>query len=79
VLYAAENRILRLRGIEAAEEISRQTSPSALDYLGKEEKLTYVSYYDTLDRIAQSTTVSSDRLAQALHSVAGRTAASLRS
>ena len=38
----------------------------ALDYIGKEEKLTYVSYYDTLTGLANRQ-LFFDRLAQALH------------
>ena len=39
----------------------------ALDYIGKEEKLTYVSYYDTLTGLANRQ-LFFDRLAQSLHS-----------
>ena len=67
VLYAAETGFFDYEELKLLRDLAADIS-FALDYLGKEEKLTYVSYYDTLTGLPNRQ-LFFDRLAQALHSV----------
>jgi len=67
VLYAAETGFFDYEELKLLRDLAGDIS-FALDYLGKEEKLTYVSYYDTLTGLPNRQ-LFFDRLAQALHSV----------
>jgi diguanylate cyclase (GGDEF)-like protein/PAS domain S-box-containing protein len=66
VLYAAETGFFDYEEQKLLKDLAGDIS-FALDYIGKEEKLTYVSYYDTLTGLANRQ-LFFDRLAQALHS-----------
>ena len=66
VLYAAETGFFDHEELKLLKDLAGDIS-FALDYIGKEEKLTYVSYYDTLTGLANRQ-LFFDRLAQALHS-----------
>jgi diguanylate cyclase (GGDEF)-like protein/PAS domain S-box-containing protein len=66
VLYAAETGFFDYEELKLLKDLAGDIS-FALDYIGKEEKLTYVSYYDTLTGLANRQ-LFFDRLAQALHS-----------
>jgi diguanylate cyclase (GGDEF)-like protein/PAS domain S-box-containing protein len=66
VLYAAEAGFFDYEELKLLKDLAGDIS-FALDYIGKEEKLTYVSYYDTLTGLANRQ-LFFDRLAQALHS-----------
>jgi diguanylate cyclase (GGDEF)-like protein/PAS domain S-box-containing protein len=66
VLYAAEIGFFDYEELKLLKDLAGDIS-FALDYIGKEEKLTYVSYYDTLTGLANRQ-LFFDRLAQALHS-----------
>jgi diguanylate cyclase (GGDEF)-like protein/PAS domain S-box-containing protein len=65
VLYAAETGFFDHEELKLLKDLAGDIS-FALDYIGKEEKLTYVSYYDTLTGLANRQ-LFFDRLAQALH------------
>ncbi len=65
VLYAAETGFFDHEELRLLKDLAGDIS-FALDYIGKEEKLTYVSYYDTLTGLANRQ-LFFDRLAQALH------------
>jgi diguanylate cyclase (GGDEF)-like protein/PAS domain S-box-containing protein len=65
VLYAAETGFFDYEELKLLKDLAGDIS-FALDYIGKEEKLTYVSYYDTLTGLANRQ-LFFDRLAQALH------------
>jgi diguanylate cyclase (GGDEF)-like protein/PAS domain S-box-containing protein len=65
VLYAAESGFFDYEEQKLLKDLAGDIS-FALDYIGKEEKLTYVSYYDTLTGLANRQ-LFFDRLAQALH------------
>jgi diguanylate cyclase (GGDEF)-like protein/PAS domain S-box-containing protein len=67
VLYAAEAGFFDYEELRLLKDLAGDIS-FALDYIGKEEKLTYVSYYDTLTGLANRQ-LFFDRLAQALQSV----------
>jgi diguanylate cyclase (GGDEF)-like protein len=67
VLYAAETGFFDYEELKLLRDLAGDIS-FALDYIGKEEKLTYVSYYDTLTGLPNRQ-LFFDRLAQALHSV----------
>jgi len=66
VLYAAEIGFFDYEELKLLKDLAGDIS-FALDYIGKEEKLTYVSYYDTLTGLANRQ-LFFDRLVQALHS-----------
>ncbi len=66
VLYAAETGFFDHEELRLLKDLAGDIS-FALDYIGKEEKLTYVSYYDTLTGLANRQ-LFFDRLAQSLHS-----------
>jgi diguanylate cyclase len=66
VLYAAEAGFFDYEELRLLKDLAGDIS-FALDYIGKEEKLTYVSYYDTLTGLANRQ-LFFDRLAQALQS-----------
>jgi diguanylate cyclase (GGDEF)-like protein/PAS domain S-box-containing protein len=66
VLYAAEAGFFDHEELRLLKDLAGDIS-FALDYIAKEEKLTYVSYYDTLTGLANRQ-LFFDRLAQALHS-----------
>jgi diguanylate cyclase (GGDEF)-like protein/PAS domain S-box-containing protein len=65
VLYAAETGFFDYEELRLLKDLAGDIS-FALDYIGKEEKLTYASYYDTLTGLANRQ-LFFDRLAQALH------------
>ncbi|HWJ34794.1 MAG TPA: EAL domain-containing protein [Steroidobacteraceae bacterium] len=65
VLYAGETGFFDYEELKLLKDLAGDIS-FALDYIGKEEKLTYVSYYDTLTGLANRQ-LFFDRLAQALH------------
>jgi len=73
VLYAAETGFFDYEELKLLKDLAGDIS-FALDYIDKQEKLTYVSYYDTLTGLANRQ-LFFDRLAQGLHSAARRTAA----
>jgi diguanylate cyclase (GGDEF)-like protein/PAS domain S-box-containing protein len=64
VLYAAEAGFFDQEELKLLKDLASDIS-FALDYMGKEEKLTYVSYYDTLTGLANRQ-LFFDRLAYAL-------------
>src|ERR1700723_544385 len=64
VLYAAEAGFFDHEELKLLKDLASDIS-FALDYIGKEEKLTYVSYYDTLTGLANRQ-LFFDRLAHAL-------------
>ena len=66
VLFAAESGFFDYEELKLLKDLAGDIS-FALDYIGKEEKLTYVSYYDTLTGLANRQ-LFFDRLAQALNS-----------
>jgi diguanylate cyclase (GGDEF)-like protein/PAS domain S-box-containing protein len=66
VLFSAEAGFFDYEELKLLKDLSGDIS-FALDYIGKEEKLTYVSYYDTLTGLANRQ-LFFDRLAQALNS-----------
>ena len=66
VLFAAEAGFFDYEELKLLKDLAGDIS-FALDYIGKEEKLTYVSYYDTLTGLANRQ-LFFDRLAQALNS-----------
>jgi diguanylate cyclase (GGDEF)-like protein/PAS domain S-box-containing protein len=66
VLYAAEAGFFDYEEQKLLKDLAGDIS-FALDYIGKEEKLTYVSYYDTLTGLANRQ-LFFDRLAQSLQS-----------
>jgi diguanylate cyclase (GGDEF)-like protein/PAS domain S-box-containing protein len=66
VLYAAESGFFDYEELKLLKDLAGDIS-FALDYIGKEEKLTYVSYYDTLTGLPNRQ-LFFDRVAQALHS-----------
>src|SRR5260370_2854217 len=66
VLYAAESGFFDYEELKLVKDVAGDIW-FELDYIGKEEKLTYVSYYDTLTGLANRQ-LFFDRLAQALHS-----------
>jgi diguanylate cyclase (GGDEF)-like protein/PAS domain S-box-containing protein len=66
VLYAAETGFFDYEELKLLKDLAGDIS-FALDYIGKEEKLTYVSYYDALTGLPNRQ-LFFDRLAQALHS-----------
>jgi diguanylate cyclase (GGDEF)-like protein/PAS domain S-box-containing protein len=65
VLYAGETGFFDYEELKLLKDLAGDIS-FALDYIGKEEKLTYVSYYDTLTGLPNRQ-LFFDRLAQALH------------
>jgi diguanylate cyclase (GGDEF)-like protein/PAS domain S-box-containing protein len=65
VLYAAESGFFDYEELKLLKDLAGDIS-FALDYIGKEERLTYVSYYDTLTGLANRQ-LFFDRLAQGLH------------
>jgi diguanylate cyclase (GGDEF)-like protein/PAS domain S-box-containing protein len=65
VLYASETGFFDYEELKLLKDLAGDIS-FALDYIGKEEKLVYVSYYDTLTGLANRQ-LFFDRLAQALH------------
>ncbi len=65
VLYAGEAGFFDYEELKLLKDLSADIS-FALDYIGKEEQLTYVSYYDTLTGLPNRQ-LFSDRLAQAIH------------
>jgi diguanylate cyclase (GGDEF)-like protein/PAS domain S-box-containing protein len=65
VLYAAETGFFDYEELKLLKDLAGDIS-FALDYIGKEEKLTYVSYYDALTGLPNRQ-LFFDRLAQALH------------
>jgi diguanylate cyclase (GGDEF)-like protein/PAS domain S-box-containing protein len=67
VLYAAEAGFFDYEELRLLKDLAGDIA-FALDYIGKEERLTYVSYYDTLTGLANRQ-LFFDRLAQALQSV----------
>ncbi len=66
VLYASETGFFDHEELKLLKDLAGDIS-FALDFIGKEERLTYVSYYDTLTGLANRQ-LFFDRLAQALHS-----------
>ena len=64
VLYAAESGFFDYEELKLLKDLAGDIS-FALDFIGKEEQLTYVSYYDTLTGLANRQ-LFFDRLAQAL-------------
>ena len=72
VLYAAEIGFFDYEELKLLKDLAGDIS-FALDFIGKEEKLTYVSYYDTLTGLANRQ-LFFDRLAQGLNvATRGRT------
>jgi diguanylate cyclase (GGDEF)-like protein/PAS domain S-box-containing protein len=65
VLYAAEAGFFDYEELKLLKDLAGDIS-FALDYIGKEEQLTYVSYYDTLTGLANRQ-LFFDRLAQGLN------------
>lgn len=65
VLYASETGFFDYEELKLLKDLAGDIS-FALDYIGKEEKLIYVSYYDTLTGLANRQ-LFFDRLAQALY------------
>ncbi len=65
VLYAGETGFFDYEELKLLKDLSGDIS-FALDYIGKEEQLTYVSYYDTLTGLPNRQ-LFFDRLAQAMH------------
>jgi diguanylate cyclase (GGDEF)-like protein/PAS domain S-box-containing protein len=65
VLYAGETGFFDYEELKLLKDLAGDIS-FALDYIGKEEQLTYVSYYDTLTGLANRQ-LFFDRLAQAMH------------
>jgi diguanylate cyclase (GGDEF)-like protein/PAS domain S-box-containing protein len=65
VLYAAETGFFDYEELKLLKDLAGDIS-FALDYIGKEEQLTYVSYYDTLTGLPNRQ-LFFDRLAQAMH------------
>jgi diguanylate cyclase (GGDEF)-like protein/PAS domain S-box-containing protein len=65
VLYAAEAGFFDYEELKLLKDLAGDIS-FALDYIGKEEQLTYVSYYDTLTGLANRQ-LYFDRLAQGLN------------
>jgi diguanylate cyclase (GGDEF)-like protein/PAS domain S-box-containing protein len=66
VLYSEETGFFDQEELKLLKDLAADIS-FALDYIGKEEKLTYVSYYDTLTGLPNRQ-LFFDRLAYALHS-----------
>jgi diguanylate cyclase (GGDEF)-like protein/PAS domain S-box-containing protein len=66
VLYAAETGFFDYEELKLLKDLAGDIS-FALDYIGKEERLTYVSYYDTLTGLPNRQ-LFFDRVAQAMHS-----------
>ncbi len=66
VLYASEAGFFDFEEMKLLKDLAGDIS-FALDYIGKEERLTYVSYYDTLTGLANRQ-LFFDRLAQSLQS-----------
>jgi diguanylate cyclase (GGDEF)-like protein/PAS domain S-box-containing protein len=66
VLFAAEAGFFDYEELKLLKDLAGDIS-FALDYIGKEEKLAYVSYYDTLTGLANRQ-LFFDRVAQALNS-----------
>ncbi|MGC1522444.1 MAG: EAL domain-containing protein [Steroidobacteraceae bacterium] len=66
VLYATETGFFDFEELRLLKDLAGDIS-FALDYIGKEERLTYVSYYDTLTGLANRQ-LFFDRLAQSLQS-----------
>src|SRR6202044_522127 len=66
VLYAAEAGFFDYEELRLLKDLAGDIS-FALDYIGKEERLTYVSYYDALTGLANRQ-LFFDRLAQSLQS-----------
>jgi diguanylate cyclase (GGDEF)-like protein/PAS domain S-box-containing protein len=66
VLFAAEAGFFDYEELKLLKDLAGDIS-FALDYISKEEKLTYVSYYDTLTGLANRQ-LFFDRLAQAINS-----------
>jgi diguanylate cyclase (GGDEF)-like protein/PAS domain S-box-containing protein len=66
VLYAVESGFFDYEELKLLKDLAGDIS-FALDYIGKEEHLTYVSYYDTLTGLANRQ-LFFDRLAQSLNS-----------
>jgi diguanylate cyclase (GGDEF)-like protein/PAS domain S-box-containing protein len=64
VLYAAETGFFDYEELKLLKDLAGDIS-FALDYIGKEERLTYVSYYDTLTGLPNRQ-LFFDRVAQAL-------------
>lgn len=65
VLYAGETGFFDHEELRLLKDLAADIS-FALDYIGKEEQLTYVSYYDTLTGLANRQ-LFFDRLAQAMN------------
>ncbi len=65
VLYAGETGFFDYEELKLLKDLAGDIS-FALDYIGKEERLTYVSYFDTLTGLPNRQ-LFFDRLAQALH------------
>jgi diguanylate cyclase (GGDEF)-like protein/PAS domain S-box-containing protein len=65
VLYAGETGFFDYEELKLLKDLSGDIS-FALDYIGKEEQLTYVSYYDTLTGLPNRQ-LFFDRLAQSMH------------
>ncbi len=65
VLYSAETGFFDYEELKLLKDLAGDIS-FALDYISKEEQLTYVSYYDTLTGLPNRQ-LFFDRLAQALH------------
>src|SRR5260370_40323457 len=65
VLYAAETGFFDYEELKLLKDLAGDIS-FALDYIGKEERLAYVSYYDTLTGLPNRQ-LFFDRLAQALN------------
>jgi len=65
VLYAGETGFFDYEELKLLKDLAGDIS-FALDYIGKEEQLTYVSYYDSLTGLPNRQ-LFFDRLAQALH------------
>ena len=65
VLYAGDTGFFDYEELRLLKDLAGDIS-FALDYIGKEEQLTYVSYYDTLTGLPNRQ-LFFDRLAQAMH------------
>jgi diguanylate cyclase (GGDEF)-like protein/PAS domain S-box-containing protein len=65
VLYAGETGFFDYEELKLLKDLAGDIS-FALDYIGKEEQLTYVSYYDTLTGLPNRQ-LFFDRLAQSMH------------
>ena len=65
VLYAGETGFFDYEELKLLKDLAGDIS-FALDFIGKEERLTYVSYYDTLTGLPNRQ-LFFDRLAQAMH------------